>query len=387
MGCPHLCTVWGSAVAALAATAAMAAAPLPVDPMSQVESLPLPPAPHWVWVNDFAFSHMTNGKAMLVDGDSGRFLGELNTGFGAVRIVLSSDDTLIYSPETYFSRGTRGTRTDVVTIYDAAHLAPVGEIEIPPKRSSNMPMIANAVLADDGQFLLVYNFTPVQSISVVDTRARTFVGEIDTPGCALAYPTGPRAFFSLCADGALLKVRLDDSGRGVSQERTAPLFDVQTDPVTEKAVRRGDTWYFVSYGGTIYSVLIGRDGAELSAGPHWSLTSDSERAQQWRPGGLQQLAVHAGLNRLYAIMHRGGPETHKDPGREVWVYDLGRHARVQKIPMQHDSGSILVSHDAKPLLFSIFIESNILDVYDAASGRHLRAVPDIGTTPTIMVSP
>ena len=85
-----------------------------------------------------------------------------------------------------------------------------------------------------------------------------------------------------------------------------------------------------------------------------------------------------------SIMHRGGPETHKDPGREVWVYDLDRHARVQKIPMQHDSGSILVSRDAKPLLFSIFIESNILDVYDAASGRHLRAVSDIGTTPTIM---
>jgi methylamine dehydrogenase heavy chain len=330
---------------------------------------------------------MANGKAMLVDGDSGRFLGELDTGFGAVRIVLSADGALIYSPETYFSRGTRGTRTDVVTVYDAARLAPVGEIEIPPKRSSNMPMIANAVLTDDGRFLLIYNFNPGQSISVVDTRARTFVGEIDTPGCALAFPTGARAFFSLCADGALLKVRLDDGGRGVSQERTAPFFEVQTNPVTEKAVRRGDTWYFVSYDGTVYSVIIGRDGADLTAGPHWSLTSDSERTQQWRPGGLQQLAVHAGLNRLYAIMHRGGPETHKDPGREVWVYDLERHARVQKITMQHDSGSILVSRDAKPLLFSIFIESNILDVYDAASGRHLRTVPDIGTTPTIMVGP
>jgi methylamine dehydrogenase heavy chain len=387
MGCQHRCTIWASALATLAATAATAATPLPADPMSQVESLPVPPAPHWVWVNDFAFSHMTNGKSMLVDGDSGRFLGELDTGFGAVRIVLSADGALIYSPETYFSRGTRGTRTDVVTVYDAARLAPVGEIEIPPKRSSNMPMMANAVLTDDGQFLLIYNFNPGQSISVVDTRARTFVGEIDTPGCALAFPTGARAFFSLCADGALLKVRLDDSGRGVGQERTAPLFDVQANPVTEKAVRRGDTWYFVSYNGTIYSVLIGGDGAELSAGPHWSLTSDSERAQHWRPGGLQQLAVHAGLNRLYAIMHRGGPETHKDPGREVWVYDLDRHARVQKIPMQHDSGSILVSRDAKPLLFSTFIESNILDVYDAVSGRHLRSVPDIGTTPTIMVGP
>jgi len=102
MGCQSLCTLWAGAIAALTAAAATVAAPLPADPLSQVESLPLPPAPHWVWVNDFAFSHMANGKAMLVDGDSGRFLGELDTGFGAVRIVLSADGALIYSPETYF---------------------------------------------------------------------------------------------------------------------------------------------------------------------------------------------------------------------------------------------------------------------------------------------
>ncbi len=362
-----------------------APAALPPDPMSSVMSLPAAASPHWVWVNDFAFSHMTNGKAMLVDGDNGRFLGELDTGFGSIRVVMSLDDKVIYSPETYFSRGTRGTRTDVVTLYDPAHLAPIGEIVIPPKRSSNMPMLANAELTDDGRFLLIYNFTPAQSISVVDTQSRTFVGEIDTPGCALAFPTGARSFFSICADGTLLDVRLDDTGHAASRQRTGRVFDVPRDPVTEKGVRVRGTWYFVSFSGTIYPVNIGAGG--LALGQTWSLLSAAEKNAQWRPGGLQQLAVHVGLNRLYSIMHQGTRDTHKDPGKEVWVYDLAQHTRVQKVAMHNPSGSIEVTRDAHPLLFSAFIESNILDVYDAASGQFLRSVDNIGTTPTVLVTP
>jgi len=355
------------------------------DPMSIVQSLPATASPHWVWVNDFVFSHMTDGKAMLVDGDSGHFLGELDTGFGFGRIVLSLDGKVIFSPETYFSRGTRGTRTDVVTLYDPMHLAVIGEIAIPPKRSSNMPMLANSQLTDDGRFLLIYNFTPAQSITVVDTQSRTFVGEVETAGCALAFPTGPRSFFSICADGTLLDVRLDDTGHATSRQRTARVFDVPRDPATEKGVRVGDTWYFVSYSGTIFPVNVTKTA--LTAGPSWPLLTGTEKSQQWRPGGLQQLAAHTGLNRLYSIMHQGPIETHKDPGKEVWVFDLARHTRVQKITLQNAAGSIQVTRDPHPLLFSIFIESSTLDVYDASTGEHLRSVANIGTTPTVLVTP
>src|SRR3984893_14699035 len=218
-------------------TPAAVRAALPPDPAGTVDALPRPASRHWVCVNDFAFSHMVNGKAMLVDGDSGRFLGELDTGFGSMRVVLAPDGQVIYSPETYFSRGTRGERTDVVTLYDPLHLSPLGEITIPPKRSSNMPMLSNAQLTDDGRFLLIYNFTPAQSITVVDAQSRKLVGEIETAGCALVYPTGPRSFFSICGDGELLDVRLDSMGRAALSRRTERVFDVATDPVTEKAVR------------------------------------------------------------------------------------------------------------------------------------------------------
>jgi len=166
----RLCT----ALLLSALLAGFARAQLPSDSEHgvQVMKLPTPPAKHWVWVNDFVFPHMADGMAYLIDGDSGRYLGTLSTGYSFARVVLPRDGRLIYSPETYFSRGTRGKRTDVVTLYDPGTLQVAGEISIPPKRASNLPMMANAVLTDDDRFLLIYNFNPGQSVSVVDTKSR-----------------------------------------------------------------------------------------------------------------------------------------------------------------------------------------------------------------------
>jgi methylamine dehydrogenase heavy chain len=350
----------------------------------QVAELKVPASKHWVWVNDFVFPHMADGMAYLIDGDSGRYLGTLSTGYGFARVVLSGDGKLIYSPETYFARGTRGKRTDVVTLYDAGTLLATGEIVIPPKRASNLPMMANSVLTDDGRFLLIYNFNPAQSVTVVDTKLRKFVREIETPGCALVYATGPRSFFSVCGDGSLSLAELDDAG-AAHQTRTQPVFDLAKDPVTEKAVRIGKTWYFVSFAGRIYPLEVGPKQAV--AGPAWWLTSDAERKAGWRPGGVQQLAVNVQKSRLYSIMHRGGIETHKDPGKDVWVYDVSTRQRVQQIALKNLASSIQLSSDPQPLLFSIFIEDTNLDIYDAAGGNWLRSVEHVGTTPTLMVTP
>ena len=208
------------------------AAPLPNESAS-IEQLPAHPGPHWVWVNDFNFFSMADGRSYLVDGDNGRMLGLISTGYSYNSVLLSRTASLIYSPETYYSRGTRGTRTDVVTLYDPTQLHPVGEIAMPPKRSSNMPMAAAAALTDDERFLIVYNFTPAQSVSIIDMSAHKFVGEIETAGCALVYPTGPRTFFSICADGALLLTTLTDAGTLASRTRSTALFDGMKDPLTE----------------------------------------------------------------------------------------------------------------------------------------------------------
>jgi methylamine dehydrogenase heavy chain len=374
------------ALMACAVLIGSARAELPADAghNPEVATLAVPASKHWVWVNDFVFPHMADGMAYLIDGDSGRYLGTLSTGYSFAHVLLSRDGKRIYSPETYFSRGTRGVRTDVVTLYDAGTLKATGEIAIPPKRASNMPMIANAVLTDDDRFLLIYNFNPAQSVTIVDTQTRKFVREIETPGCALVYPTGPRSFFSVCGDGSLSLVALDDAG-AAQQTRTQPLFNMAGDPITEKPVRLGAVWYFVSFAGRIYPLEAGPRQAAVK--PAWWLTSDAERKAGWRPGGLQQLAVDSRRSRLYAIMHRGGVETHKDPGKDVWVFDLSTHERVQQLALKNLSTSIQLSSDAQPLLYSIFIDGTDLDIYDAATGKLLRFVQHVGTTPTIMVTP
>jgi methylamine dehydrogenase heavy chain len=375
-----------SFAALLVLGAAAAHAQLPPDTGGGPTSakLPTPPSKHWVWVNDFVFPHMADGMAYLVDGDTGRYLGTLSTGYGFSGVVLPRDGKIIYSPETYFSRGTRGKRTDVVTLYDPATLDPLGEIAMPPKRSSNLPMTSNAALTDDERFLLIYNFNPTQSLAVIDTKTRKYLREIETPGCALVYPTGPRSLFSVCGDGSLLLISLNDAGVA-QQKRTQPLLGMGTDPVTEKAVRIGRTWYFVSYDGRVYP--IDADAQQASAGAGWWLASDAERKAGWRPGGVQPFAVNAGDSRLYAIMHRGALSTHKDPGKDIWVFDVATHARIQQLPLKNLASAIRISSDDHPLLYSIFIDAPTLDIYDAPSGRLLRSVDHIGTTPTIMVTP
>src|SRR5450631_1153117 len=371
-------------LATLFVTSARAELPPDIQRGPEVARLAVPASKHWVWVNDFVFPHMADGMAYLIDGDTGRYLGTLSTGYGYAHLLLSQDGKLIYSPESYFARGTRGKRTDVVTLYDPGTLTPVGEIAIPPKRSSNVPMIANQVLTDDDRFLLIYNFTPAQSVTVVDTTLRKFVREVETPGCALVYPTGPRSFFSVCGDGSLSLIDLDDTG-AAHQKRTQPLFDMAADPVTEKAVRVGNHWYFVSFSGRIYPLAVGAQQAVMEAS--WWLTSDAERKAGWRPGGMQQLAVDAQKSRLYAIMHRGGVETHKDPGKDVWVFDLSTRQRVQQYALKNLASSIQLSSDAQPLLYSIFVDATDLDIYDAGSGKLLRSLAHVGTSPTIMVTP
>jgi methylamine dehydrogenase heavy chain len=365
-----------------------AAAALPADlrpEPDKVEVLPAKPSPHWVWVNDMSFMRLTDGRAYLVDADKGQMLGMLSTGFNFVSVLPTRDWSLIYSPETYFSRGTRGMRAEVVTIYDPTHLAPIGEIEIPPKRVSAIPMASHAALTDDDRFLLIYNFTPAQSTTVVDTKARKFVAELDTAGCAMVYPTGPRTFFAICADSGLLSVTLDESGQLARAMHSKPVFDRAKDPITEKGVRLGDTWYFTSYESNVYPIKTDVKGPAV--GKRWSLVTDEERAAGWRTGGLQQLAVHRASKRLFAIMHQGPLSTHKDPGKDVWVYDLTSGKRVQKIATKNLVSSIQVSQDEQPLLYGAFLASPTLDIYNAVTGEHLRSVGDLAATATLLVTP
>ncbi len=388
--------MWFLAAWAWLWVASPAGADLPAEPVGRVEVLPQPARAHWVWASDAILR-----RSALVDLDSGRMLGMVNGGFGLTVALFSATRGEIYVPETHYSRGSRGERADVLTIYDGASLAAVAEVMLPPRRAINALPMANAALSDDERFAAIFNSVPGTSLSIVDVERRSLAAEVSTPGCSLAYAAGPRRFALLCGDGSLLLLSLDEEGRELAKARSRPFFDPDADPVTEKAVRVGDEWLFVSFEGRVVPVDV--SGAEPRFGEPWSLLDESDRADSWRIGGSQHLAVHAASRRLYSLVHQGGPDTHKEPGSELWVYDLATRARVARVELRNpgltflgepielggggwlwgwlldtvlgaEVDAIAVTQDPEPLLVTASGFSGGLALYDARTGEFLRRV-------------
>ena len=266
-------------------TSAIALAELEPETLT-TQRLPVEPNPHWVWVNDINFYSLLDGKAYLIDGDSGRFLGMLGLGYFHTKILFPADANEIYTTETYYSRGTRGERTDLIGIYDARDLKPIGEVVIPNKRLTGIPTQGHTAITDADRFILIYNFTPAQSITIVDLKARKTLGEIETPGCSLVYPTGSHRFFMICGDGSLISLQLDDRGRETARTLTEPVFDPSTDPIEEDGFRIGNQWSFVSREGYVYT--FNGDTPDLALSPPWSLLNDADRKAtsvkaKWKP--------------------------------------------------------------------------------------------------------
>ncbi len=351
-----------------------------------VEELP-ERSPHWVYVTDISFFHMPDSKVVLLNGDAETtneaYLGMMSTGYNP-GIAVAPDGSEIYSAETWYSRGTRGEREDIVTVFDARTLEPVDEIDLPEKRHFSVTQPQGTVTANGGDDLLVFNVTPATSVSIVDLEAREFLGEISLPGCAFMYPAPEgRHFGTLCADGAFMTVSYDDEGQEVARSRQG-LFDPDNAQIYEKPVYVGETLYFVSFTGTVHPVDW--SGGEASLGETWQLASEAEREESWRPGGWMLEAAHSPTGRLFTLMHRGGAGTHKDPGTEVWVYDADAGERTARWTLENPAISILVTADDDPLMFAIRADFAV-DVYDAGSGEYLRSFQGIADTPFLMRRP
>ena len=343
-------------------------------------------------------------------------LGMVNGGVGVspLRPHISRVRGEVYVTETVYSRGHRGERTDLVTIYDAVTLAVKGEVVIPPKRADNGNGVALAALLDGDRFLVVFNQNPGMSVSVVDLERRVFAGEIGTGGCALVLPAGERSFGMLCGDGSALAITLDGAGHEASRARSAVFFDATQDPLTEKGVRSGNgTWLFASFEGLLYSVDFGADPP--LAEPPSPLFTAAQLEAGWRIGGMQHLAYHAKSQELYSIVHQGEAGSHKDAGPEIWVYPLGkgvaRSIEVENLTvaflrpqlgieaggaadwlLRHalpnpGADAIAVTQDDEPLLFVGERESGAVGVYDARTGAHLRDLEETGIGGGLLVVP
>ena len=55
--------------------------PLQPDELGLISTLPQQPSAHWIWVSDMVWIAMTDGRATLIDADTGTMLGMLSTGY------------------------------------------------------------------------------------------------------------------------------------------------------------------------------------------------------------------------------------------------------------------------------------------------------------------
>lgn len=380
----------GTAFAALMISASVSGAadypqPLPEEPVPTVAELPERYPASWVFVHDLHFNSLPDGRVALVDvgAENHHVRGQIPVAqFG--NILPSTTRGEIYVGETFYSRLTRGERTDVITIWDTKTLAPKGEIILPGGKRGLFVTLRNSLqLTNDEKWALVFNFTPGSSVTVVDLDGRKILSDIDLPGCSLVYPTGPRGFTSLCADGTMTSIALDAAGKAGPAVTSAAFNDIDDDPLFMTPAMVGRTGWFVSFKGNLRAIDFAGAAAKDLGG--FAIPAQAGGAPEWRPAGWQVISAdRAGL--LYVLMNpKSGEGSHKDGGTEAWVIDPKAKVLVRRIALRNHSLSVEATQQEKPLLVASRPDG-ALDVYDAASGAFVRTIASVVHDPMTMTA-
>lgn len=373
-----------SSLAGLCLTAALAAgvshAQLPAEQIPSVAKLSPDYPPDLVFAHDANFDALIAGRVVLLDiaAETHQYKGALDAAQFASFTQSATRDEL-YVAETFYSRGTRGERTDVVTIYDKGQLTPIAEIPLPGgKRGQVVSNRYTLQLVDGDRYLFLFNFTPAASVTMIDVETRQILSETPIPGCSLIYPTGKRGFSSLCSNGSIFTAQFDDKGQVTSQEKLPPFFSVDDDPLFDKPVYVKGTAYFPSFKGQMQPIDLSGDTPAIGAA--WSLVSADERAENWRPGGWQ-IATAGASGLIHVLMHRDGADgSHKSGGPEVWVFDPASKRRVNRFELKNWGVSIEVTGGKNPYLVVTNGDMQ-LDVYDAGTGKWLKMIGGAAAMP------
>jgi methylamine dehydrogenase heavy chain len=394
----HPCSALRRALQMFFCVAAIPGTVFAADPPAESKGLPPPsqlvtprPEPLKAEVSDVAtlgpttphrlFSMSWNGSVVIFDGDKGKIEGQLPAAHDGM-VALAPDYSRFYVSETMWTHGNRGTRLDLLSIYDSKTLNLVKEIEL-PGRAVVGGKLRNLDLNASGTRAYVYSMRPAASIVWVNLANQTLGGTIEIPGCALVFPWGEDGVSSLCGDGSLAIISAPAGGTP-KVTHTKPFFDAANDPIfdnslIDKATNRA---VFLTYTGLIYTATLGSEpvidkpwSIQESAGFKRAGTGVSELA--WRPGGIQPIAWHKDSDRLYVLMHAGDYWSHHNAASEIWVLNLKTHALLMRYPInaKPDANvrSIVVSQKAKPLMY-LLSENDGHIVLDADTGEELRKI-------------
>lgn len=336
---------------AAAPSPAAAAAPGAV-PESETADVTIMPAatPRWVFV--------TGGSGLqgtrIFDGESGKMQGMIHTSARA-NVALDPLGRYYYVAESIWTKENRGTRQDLLTIYDSRTLLPVSEISLPGRLIVGNRK-QNFVVSNDGKLGFIYNMQPSSSVVVVDLERRKYKQTVELPGCASLFVNAVGGVSALCSDGSLGTISFASGKASVS--RTAPFFSASQDPIFDNGVvdRRTGAATFLTYTGLIYTAAL---GPEPKVDAPWSIQAAAGLRPgttgpldvNWIPGGRQPLAVHRPTGRIYVLMHIGEFWSSKQAAQEVWVLDGATHKLIGRYEAPAKVVNLEVSQDANPLVF------------------------------------
>ncbi len=332
-----------------------------------------PAGPHRV----FVMGGPNSAGANVIDADSPglEVLGLVPVVFGD--LVVNPDASRIFVTETFYSHGNRGTREDVLSVYDGRTLSLTREIPL-PGRLLVVPKPHTFELSADGRIGYVYDMVPGSRVHVVDLEGARVLTSVDLPGCALALPYGPRSFATICGDGTVGAVTVPESG-AAAVNFSKPFFDANQDPLFESSVvdrQTGEGW-FLSFSGKVFPVRL---GTSPELGKPWTLSEAAGlppagtgvQELAWRPGAnAQAMVLHHPTKHLFVLMHTGNFWTHKQNGTEVWVFDTATRTLLRRIALEEPARSISVSQDSTPLLYASGADGDFA-VLDANTGEKLR---------------
>jgi methylamine dehydrogenase heavy chain len=335
-----------------------------------------PPKPTWFYVNGGWDMPGTS----ILDGETGKMKGMVETRRLA-DMAIDPAGRYYYVSETIWSKGDRGTRQDMVTVYDSKTLNLVTEIPLPGRiligsRKNNF------IVSDDGKTAYVYDFSLTSGVNIVDLSKRKFTAAIELPGCASLIPNPGVGFSALCSDGSLATVAVKGAKGDITH--TAPFFDATNDPIFDNFAydRKNRTSTFLTYTGQIYT-------AQISATPTVSAPFSIQAAAgirvgdakpldvNWYPGGRQPMALHRATGMLFVLMHKGEYWSHKASGDEVWQVDIAAKKVVKRFALKDPMSNIEVSQTQKPWLYMNGEKGDAL-VLDVATGEEKHKIEKAG---------
>lgn len=344
-----------------------------------------PPKANWFYVR----GGWGSAGSSIFDAGTGKMVGMVNTSRDS-DLAIDPSGKFYYVAETIWSKVNRGTRQDLVSIYDSKTLKLVGEIPTPGRLIVG-GFTTNFVLTDDGKTAYDYNFDPASSVNIIDMVMRKFVRAVELPGCAGMIPNPGVGFSSLCADGTIATVAIKGATQDIT--RTEPFFDAAADPIFSNTLydRKKKQLVMVSYTGLVRTASVGAK-VEVSA-PFSLQEAGGMKAADvkpldiaWYPGGMQPIALHRPSGTLWVLMHKGEYWSHKEGAEEIWGVNLATRKLVKRISVEGEPGNIQITQDDDAMIMVNGYKGKAL-VIDSKTGEVKHEIENAGGGLITVVEP